>query len=252
MTKSNLLNILLILCATLFSQWSSLADFPGTARRGAVGFAIGDKGYIGMGYDINDNYYKDLWEYDPVSNSWEQKSYLGGDARYGAVGFSISGKGYVGTGLSGDFPYTFHNDFWEFDPVANSWTQLDDFGGAGMFEAVGLSDGTFGYVVTGQAREGYTKELWEFLVETGIDYTSGKDEESFSVYPNPSMWKLSFKMTDDKDAEISIFNTNGQLIKKIDFKKAPSTFEVNGLVKGTYFIRYKNDKGVQSSKFIKL
>ncbi len=205
-----------------------------------------------MGRDINDNNNKDLWEYDPSGNSWEQKSYLGGEARYGAVGFSINGEGYVGTGLSGDFPYVFHNDFWEFDPASNSWLQLDNFVSTGRFEAVGFSDGTKGYVVTGQCKDGYTKELWEYSVETGIDYASGNSDEYFSVYPNPSLGKISFKMSDSRESDISIFNSNGQLIREINLNKKRSSFELNSLVKGTYFIRLRNSGGVQYKKFIRL
>jgi hypothetical protein len=44
------------------------------------------------------------------------------------VGFSIGNKGYLGTGLDHDYP-SYKKDFWEYDPVANAWTQKADFGG---------------------------------------------------------------------------------------------------------------------------
>ena len=58
-------------------------------RRHAVGFSIGNKGYVGTGYDNNINYHNDFWEYDPATDTWTQKANFGGGARYGAVGFSI-------------------------------------------------------------------------------------------------------------------------------------------------------------------
>ena len=45
--------------------WTQRADFGGTARSGAVGFSIGSKGYIGMGWDIDGYLRKDFWEYEP-------------------------------------------------------------------------------------------------------------------------------------------------------------------------------------------
>src|SRR5436190_787996 len=101
--------------------WTKKADFGGGARSGAVGFSIGNKGYIGTGGD------KDFWEYDPASNTWMQKADFGGTARGGAVGFSIDGKGYIGTGSIGVNSYK--KDFWEYDPVTNVWSQKADYGG---------------------------------------------------------------------------------------------------------------------------
>ena len=103
--------------------WTQKADFGGVTRAGATGLSIGNKGYIGLGdkYPIS---YKDFWEYDPDANTWTQKADFGGHARLYAVGFTIAGKAYVGTGQSGTFPgYTYHKDFWEYDPNSNTWTR---------------------------------------------------------------------------------------------------------------------------------
>ena len=43
------------------NTWTQKADLGGTARRGAVGFSTGSKGYIGTAWNIT----KDFWEYDP-------------------------------------------------------------------------------------------------------------------------------------------------------------------------------------------
>ena len=104
------------------------ADFGGTARILAVGFAIGSKGYIGTGIDaVNSN--KDFWEYDPTSNQWTQKADLGtadSTKRYDAFGMSIGSKGYIGGGLF-DFVNNGNklmpNDFWEYNPANNQWTE---------------------------------------------------------------------------------------------------------------------------------
>jgi len=90
--------------------WTKKADFPGDARLGAIGFSVGNKGYVGTGL-IESSYLglKDIWEYNPASNSWTKKPDIP-QGRSGAVGFSIGNKGYVDTGIDGG------NDFWEFTP----------------------------------------------------------------------------------------------------------------------------------------
>jgi len=45
-------------------------DFKGNARSSAVGFSIGNKGYIGTGFGGNFLYIlQDFWEYDPSLSS---------------------------------------------------------------------------------------------------------------------------------------------------------------------------------------
>src|SRR6187431_1721987 len=79
--------------------WTQKADFGGAARCVAVGFSIGNKGFIGTGYGATT--YDDFWEYDPDLNIWTQKADFGGMSRRNAVGFSINNKGYIGCGLNG-------------------------------------------------------------------------------------------------------------------------------------------------------
>lgn len=45
--------------------WIPKADFGGMKRRGAVGFAIGSKGYITTGRD-DVTFYQVFWEFDPA------------------------------------------------------------------------------------------------------------------------------------------------------------------------------------------
>jgi len=61
--------------------WVPKATFSGTARSGAVGFSVGNMGYIGTGRTAANSYTGDFWEYDPVANSWTQKADFGGTAR---------------------------------------------------------------------------------------------------------------------------------------------------------------------------
>jgi hypothetical protein len=94
--------------------WTIKASLPEGSRYDAVGFSIGSRGYIGMGYLVTDSaiFYKDFWEYDPGTDVWTQKTDFGNTARQAAVGFNIAGKGYVGTGWDGS---SYIKDFWEYD-----------------------------------------------------------------------------------------------------------------------------------------
>lgn len=145
--------------------WTQKADFGGGGRDWATCFAIGNKVYVGTG-GLPD--FNDLWEWDQSTNVWAQKASLGAVdsngigvlGRVGAVGFSINGKGYIGTGNNGA---SFFKDFWEYDPLTDSWTQKANFGGVGRFGAVGFSIGNKGYIGTGSDGNGHVlKDFWEY------------------------------------------------------------------------------------------
>ena len=131
-----------------------------SARSGAVGFCIGNKGYIGTGF--NGSYKNDFWEFNPATNTWTQKANFGGSARQHATAFSIGSRGYIGTGVDGYNSYK--NDFWEYNPVLNTWTQKANFGGAARTYATGFSIGNKGYIGTGYNNTvpKFKEDFWEY------------------------------------------------------------------------------------------
>ena len=106
-----------------------------------------------------------------AAQTWTQKANFGtpGSERWQAVSFSINGKGYLGTGqtMSG-----IRRDFWEYDPVTDSWTQKADLGldfYDGRQMAVGFTIGSLGYVGLGRdPGSTYKNDLWEFDPNTNI------------------------------------------------------------------------------------
>ena len=138
------------------NSWTQKADFPGEGREKAVGFSIENIGYIGTGECyVNGHtvYYQDFWEYDPISNVWTRKADFAGETRSQAVGISIGNKGYIGTGFSiSEDSETFYSDFYEYDPVSDSWLEKKDFPGTSRRLAVGFSIGELGYIGMGQGR----------------------------------------------------------------------------------------------------
>lgn len=158
-----------------FSQtqnyWTKKKDFSGLKRERAVAFSINGKGYIGTGVDTADVVHKDLWEYDPTSDTWTQKADVA-SVRRNAVGFAIDDKGYIGTGMdsvSASLGNTL-SDFHEYDPVTNSWTAKASFpgsGGVGLYFATGFSADSKGYICGGKrGPNNYTAEFWEYKPST--------------------------------------------------------------------------------------
>jgi N-acetylneuraminic acid mutarotase len=135
----------------------SPARFPGAPRNSAVAFAIGGKGYVGLG-DSDDDYLSDFYEYNPKTRSWRKLADFPGGARRGATAFVIGDKAYVGTGYDDNYLV----DFWSYDPVKDAWAPVRDFGGAKREAAVSVTYNGKGYVAFGISNGVSQKDLYVF------------------------------------------------------------------------------------------
>jgi N-acetylneuraminic acid mutarotase len=143
------------------NEFKQLANFPGTARSGGTGFAIGNKIYFGTG-SLNYNNYKDFWEYDIPSDVWHQKSDFPGTSRGGSIAFSINANGYLGGGVHDVFaiykdPF---DDFWKYYPVNDKWSRIPSFNnGADSSSVFGMSAG----VSVVEGNEAYVGLGWNYI-----------------------------------------------------------------------------------------
>lgn len=137
------------------NMWTQLPNFPGSGRRGGVGFAIDGYGYIGTG-----SYTSDFYKFDPISETWSPVASMPTTGRISAVGFELDGYGYVGTGyVSGS-----STDFWRYDPVLDQWQQMANVGPTPRMEASGFALGGKGYILTGDNYSSGTNygDMWEY------------------------------------------------------------------------------------------
>jgi N-acetylneuraminic acid mutarotase len=111
---------------TITDEWTERAPFAygNSPRMNAVAFVVNGKGYVGFGQGNSGPYYNDLWEYNPQTDSWTQKSSCPAIGRHSAVATNVANSGYVGTGWSTN---TYLNDWWKYTPSTDSWVQLASF-----------------------------------------------------------------------------------------------------------------------------
>ncbi|MFT5822461.1 MAG: N-acetylneuraminic acid mutarotase [Crocinitomix sp.] len=172
MQKVVLAASLLFFISSAWSQeensWDKKASFDGLKREKAVAFSIGEFGYVGCGVDTAEITHNDLWQYDPTLDTWTQKASMPAAERRDAVGFAVDGKGYIGTGFTLDDGSLGEklNDFWEYDPLGNSWASIADYpggGDTGIYQATSFVALEKGYVVCGKiGSDAYIFELWEY------------------------------------------------------------------------------------------
>jgi hypothetical protein len=131
-------------------KWTQKANFTGTARAYDIGFAIGNKGFIGMGYDVHTmTYFKDIWEYDTTADAWKRKNDFGGSVREEASAFAVGNNGYLCFGEDNVIGWT--RDMWQYDTILDMWTQKSSYpSGVGLYGVAGFVIGNNIYVGTGQ------------------------------------------------------------------------------------------------------
>lgn len=158
------------------NSWSRIADFPGGPRQQAIGFALGNYGYVGTGKDKDGLVYSDIYKYDPSSNTWSTTpSNIPGDKRYGAVAFTYNDKAYIVTGANNSGQVT---DFYSYDGD-QGWTALskirnaltdqsydDDYSDIARSDAAVFVIGEWAYLTTGAISGSATYKTWAYHITT--------------------------------------------------------------------------------------
>jgi outer membrane protein OmpA-like peptidoglycan-associated protein/N-acetylneuraminic acid mutarotase len=163
---------------TLKKVWSQKANLPGEVRYGAVGFAIRDKGYIGLGAN-KAVCYSDLWEYDPGTNQWTQKTDFPGGGRGDAAVFVAGGEAYLLLGQKKEMLPS-QKDCWKFEPKKNEWKQVADFPGQARVGALAFAYKNKGFIACGfnGALKRY-EDFWEY--DSYTDKWSQKPDVPFGT-----------------------------------------------------------------------
>ncbi len=81
---------------------------------------------------------------------WVQKATFSGTGRHRASGASVGNRGYLGLGHINAVVDILYDDWWEYDPGSDTWTQKANYGGGLRYHAVAFTIGNFIYVGTGR------------------------------------------------------------------------------------------------------
>ena len=142
---------------------------PGSVRRNAVAFTIGDKGYVGTGIntvtatEAGATKLSDLWEYDPAMNSWTAKAPFpayGGIGVYFTTAFTVGVNAYLVGGKMD--PNYYSNQTWEYNSILDTWTQKVNFPAGVRYQLSSFALNGKGYAGLGTDQDLYRKDWWEY------------------------------------------------------------------------------------------
>ena len=97
------------------------------------------------------------------SQNWEEVASMP-VGKHHPVTFSLDGKGYAVTGTNpSGFPT---DDVFQYDPVANQWSELNAFPGVDRSFAIGQTYNGKGYLGFGTSLTSFLRDIWEYDANT--------------------------------------------------------------------------------------
>jgi N-acetylneuraminic acid mutarotase len=193
---------------TTSKSWSSRKNFPGAYRFYGTAFSHEGKLYYGFGEGHhepyngqNGEYYNDLWQYDPLTDDWSLKGAAPIPERSRAIAVVRGDQVYVGFGWENThFPISF-TDFWEVDPLTNTWTEISTPLPDSELYFLGMVAGDKVYIISYDSHQ----PMWEFDPATG-DWTQKGN------YPEDPVFATSSTIA-DHGLVVSV--ANGVSLKRV-------------------------------------
>ena len=144
----------------LTDVWTQKSDIIGNSRHHPFYFGIGDYAYVGFGHgsfpgpgsnpSSSSYIYNDFYRYDPSADLWIQLADFPSEARVAGTQFSYNGKGYILSGDGDDHGPLSSGEFWEYNPLNDSWAQLLSHPGGAIWAPGNFVIGCDLYFLLGQ------------------------------------------------------------------------------------------------------
>jgi N-acetylneuraminic acid mutarotase len=145
-------------------SWIQLNSFPGEGRNDGISFSLLGKGYWGLGGNTSNSFLRDMWAYDPATDSWTQKNDFPFDLP-GVAAAATNEKGYV---------MTYFGSLYEYSPVTDTWKYLISFPG-------GYRPGITGFVLGGNVYFGTGNNV---VIDADDQFTTFNDFWKYDVSQN--------------------------------------------------------------------
>lgn len=134
-------------------SWVTKTNYPGLKMHHPVTAQDANLIYLSQGHIINGstNYGSvDFYSYNATNDTWATLPIMPGPGVVAGASFYIGNNNvYSGAGIT-EPSTSFHQEFYAYSISGNSWSQIANYPGSGVFGPVTFVIGNEGYVATGQ------------------------------------------------------------------------------------------------------
>lgn len=221
----------------VLDTWSLIGSMPAVVNQRCATFVIDGKGYFKKDFTF--------FEFQPGTNIWTQKANFPGTAPNNNIGLSQGGYGFcIGGYLGwGDM----YQEVWRYDPVLDTWTQMEDYPFTSRRWAVKAKIGERCYMGLGTNGTNFN-DFWEFNAVANVDEFEIKD---FKAYPTLAESHINFISTSSNDFTINVYNMMGEKISNLTAVDGSVSLEKNNLSSGAYIYHViKNGEVLLSDRFV--
>ena len=144
----------------LTDVWVQKSNIIGNNRHHPFYFGIGNYAYVGFGHgsvpgpgnnpSSSSYVYNDFYRYEPSIDTWIQLTDFPSEARVAGTQFSYNGNGYILSGDGDDHGPLSSGEFWKYNPLNDSWSQLQSHPGGAIWAPGNFIIGCDLYFLLGQ------------------------------------------------------------------------------------------------------
>jgi len=229
--------------------WTEREPLPSFPRHHPYYFEIDDVVYVGLGHGAI--IFNDWYKYDPADHTWTRLNDYPQGGRVAGTQFSYGGKGYVLSGDDEQHITLTTGEFFEYDPLSDSWTELPAHPGTGRW-----APGTFlidnrVYLTGGLDRNGILKkDLWMYELELASSTEKTTNTPlTMEVFPNPASEHIllpDYTM----NQRVEVVNLSGTLV--MNSIQQNNYLDVRQLLPGHYTLITRDASGNEyRARFIK-
>lgn len=236
-------------------QWTQRDNLPGPPRHHPFQFTAGTDVYAGMGHGGR-FIYGDWYRFDLDSNRWVQMSNFPGEARVAGTQFDFNGKGYVLSGDGSNHNFMPEGEFWEYDPAADTWTELPPHPGNSHWAPGSFLLGNTLYMIAGRDRPQAvnTAEVYSYTFGVPASTESAPERAAtVSLYPNPARAQstLSFALPRASRVRYRIVDATGRTVRQAELGYRPAgehqiRLPLDALSDGLYLVEWRSGLGAKT------
>lgn len=216
------------------NMWITKSSTPSTARYGASVFLINHKAFlVGGNYNTAIGpFSNEVWEYNIINDTWQQKAPYPGGTLYYTTSFAIDNLGYTGGGgiKTSAGAYIFNDEFYRYDPVIDAWTPIASYPGGELSGMTSIVLNQKAIVGSGNSNNGFTSGNFFVYDPATALWTPGP------ALPSGMERTLSVGLTTQNSGFIATGINNGNGMNDLwEITESVGTMELTGQEMSVYF-----------------